>query len=101
MWPEFEELTSKLVREFASTAAAHDTLKKGNEVLTHSMFFMRDSLMFEEFCEAIKQVDIGRMWMVYDHWIFMMRGAGLHNYGNELLEMKAQFLYIWKTTPLY
>ena len=31
--------------------------------------------------------------MVYDHWIFMMCGAGLHNYGNELLEMKAQFLY--------
>ena len=81
------------MREFASTAAAHDALEKGDEVLAHSMFFMRDSLMFVEFCEAIKRADVGRMWMVYNHWIFMMRGAGLHNYGNELLEMKAQFLY--------
>ena len=33
------------------------------------------------------------MWVVYDFWKFMLRGAGCHNYGNEILEMKAQFLY--------
>ena len=31
------------------------------------------------------------MWVVYDFWVFMMWGAGCHNYGNEILEMKAQF----------
>ena len=91
-WPAFEELTRTLVWEFASTAADHDALKKGDKVLAHSIFIIRDSLMFMEFNDAIKQVDVGRMWMVYNHWIFMMRGAGLHNYGNKLLEMKAQFL---------
>ena len=79
--------------EFASTVAGHDALEKGDEVLVHSIFIICDSLMFIEFSDAIKQANVGWMWMVYDHWIFMMCGAGLHNYGNELLEMKAQFLY--------
>ncbi len=52
---------------------------------------MRDALMFYEFSDAIRNADVGRMWRVYDFWVFMMRGAGCHNYGNEILEMKAQF----------
>ena len=49
------------------------------------------AFFFWEFCDAIRDADVGRMWVVYDFWVFMMRGAGCHNYGNEILEMKAQF----------
>ncbi|TFY74351.1 hypothetical protein EWM64_g9660 [Hericium alpestre] len=92
-WDEFEQVSAALVEQFASTAAGHDALEHGDEMLAHSIFFIRDALLFFEFNSAIKDADVGRMWMVYDHWLFMMRGAGCHNYGNEILEMKAQFKY--------
>ncbi|KLO04076.1 hypothetical protein SCHPADRAFT_814147, partial [Schizopora paradoxa] len=56
--------------------------------------FIRDALSFWEFCSAIQDGDVGRMWDIYHIWVFMMRGAGCHNYGNELLEMIAQFTHI-------
>ena len=79
--------------KYAETGVGHDALEIGDEVLAHSIFFIRDALMFVEFSDAIRQADVGRMWLVYDFWTYMMRGAGCHNYGNELLEMKAQYLY--------
>jgi hypothetical protein len=92
-WTEFEEVVGKILNEYASTSAAHAALDAGDEVLGHSILFIRDALMFREFCEAIRDTDVGRMWTVYDFWVFMMRGAGCHNYGNKILEMKAQFAH--------
>ncbi|KAH9858437.1 hypothetical protein C2E23DRAFT_716977 [Lenzites betulinus] len=92
-WEEFDSLVDKLVREFTSTAAAHKALLEGDEVLGHAILFNCDALMFREFSEAVRGADVGRMWLIYDFWVFMMRGAGCHNYGNEILEMKAQFQY--------
>ena len=88
---EFDQVVDEIFAKYASTAAAHDMLEAGDQVLAHSILFMRDSLFFWEFCDAIRDADVGRMWVVYDFWVFMMRGAGCHNYGNEILEMKAQF----------
>lgn len=67
----------------------------GDEVFAHAIYFLRDALIFREFSEAIQDADVGRMWLVYDCWVFMMRGAGCHNYGNEILEMKASFTHIF------
>ncbi|KAG6835249.1 hypothetical protein H0H93_003482 [Arthromyces matolae] len=90
---EFEVVVEDIVTKYTSTAAAHDALEMDDEIMAHSILFMRDALMFWEFCDAVRDADVGRMWMVYDFWIFMFRGAGCHNYGNEILEMKAQFHY--------
>lgn len=57
------------------------------------LFCSSDTLFFWEFCDAVHDVDVGWMWLVYDFWLYMMCRAGCHNYGNELLEMKAQFSY--------
>lgn len=92
-YEDFEQVVTDLALKFASTAAAHDALDAGDEVLGHSILFMRDALLFFEFCDAIRDADVGRMWDIYDVWLWMMRGAGCHNYANELLEMKAQFMY--------
>jgi len=90
---EFERVVDEVISRYATTSAAHDALEAGDDVLAHSILFIRDSLFFWEFCDAIRDADVGRMWVVYDFWVFMMRGAGCHNYGNEILEMKAQFLH--------
>ncbi|KAF8869864.1 hypothetical protein CPB84DRAFT_1818522 [Gymnopilus junonius] len=78
---------------FMTTSAAHEALEIGDEVLAHSILFIRDSLFFWEFCDAIRDADVGRMWVVYDFWVYMTHGAGCHNYGNEILEMKAMFTH--------
>ncbi|KAF8061436.1 hypothetical protein FPV67DRAFT_1630829 [Lyophyllum atratum] len=88
---EFERVVGEVFTRYACTSAAHDALEAGDEVLAHSILFIRDALFFWEFCDAVRDADVGRMWVVYDFWVFMFRGAGCHNYGNEILEMKAQF----------
>ncbi|KAF8810425.1 hypothetical protein BYT27DRAFT_7253682 [Phlegmacium glaucopus] len=90
---KFESVVDEVITKYATTAAAQDALKAGDEVLAHSILFIQDSLFFWEFCDAVCDADVGQMWVVYDFWIFMMRGAGCHNYGNKILEMKAQFQY--------
>lgn len=79
---QFDQVVNEIFVKFATTAAAHDALEAGDEVLAHSILFIRDSLFFWEFCDAIRDADVGRMWVVYDFWVFMMCGAGCHNYGN-------------------
>ncbi|KAI0311155.1 hypothetical protein OF83DRAFT_1069289, partial [Amylostereum chailletii] len=83
-----------LVSRFATTLAAQQALQVADDVCAHSILFVRDALLFEEFGDAIRDADVGRMWSVYRVWVFMMRGAGCHNYGNEILEMIAQFRYV-------
>lgn len=90
-WAEFDAIARDIVKTFTRTSAAHEAHAKGDNVLAHAILFLRDALLFYEFCDAIRDADVGRMWVVYDHWVFMMRGAGCHNYGNEILEMKAQY----------
>ncbi len=90
-WDEFDQVVIELVDEYAMSAAAESAMFATDEVLAHSILFIRDALLFREFSDAIRCANVGRMWMVYDFWVFMMRGAGCHNYGNEILETKAQF----------
>ncbi|KAF5334932.1 hypothetical protein D9611_010044 [Ephemerocybe angulata] len=90
---EFLGVVKDIVAKYPTSAAAADALALGDEVKAHSLLFMRDMLFFWEFCDAIRDADVGRMWVVYDFWVLMFRGAGCHNYANELLEMKAQFEY--------
>ncbi|KIJ32520.1 hypothetical protein M422DRAFT_61536 [Sphaerobolus stellatus SS14] len=71
--------------------AGQRALEANDHVLSQSIFFMCDALMFWEFCDAIHYADVGRMWVVYDFWLFMMCGAGLNNYSNEIMEMKVQY----------
>jgi len=72
---------------------ADASLNASDDVLKHSKLFIRDALTFWVFSDAIRFEDAGTMWLVYTFWLFMFRGAGCHNYGNELLEMVAQFNY--------
>ena len=72
---------------------ADTSLNTSDDVLKHSKLFIRDALTFWVFSDTIRHEDVGMMWLVYTFWLFMFRGAGCHNYGNEILEMVAQFGY--------
>ena len=91
-WKEFNHVACVIVDEYAAEFGA-DTHLDGDEILKHSKLFIRDALVFLVFSDAIRYEDVGLMWLVYTFWLFMFRGAGCHNYGNEILEMVAQFQY--------
>jgi len=57
--------------KYTSMAAAHDMLDAGDEVLAHSILFMWDSLFFWEFCDAIWDADVGRMWVSLRRYIYI------------------------------
>jgi hypothetical protein len=57
---EFDRVNNEIFTKYASTAAAHDMLEAGDQVLAHSILFMRDSLFFWEFRDAIWDADVGQ-----------------------------------------
>lgn len=96
-WTEFDQVVHKIADEYAMAFGADSSLHLDDEVLKHSKLFIRDALTFWVFSDAIQWEDVGLMWLVYTFWLFMFRGAGCHNYGNEILEMMAQFRYEMST----
>ena len=92
-WSEFNRVVCTLTDEFAMAFDADNSLGADDDILKHSKLFIRDALTFWVFSDAIRHEDVGLMWLVYTFWLFMFRGAGCHNYGNEILEMVAQFRY--------
>lgn len=92
-WEEFEKVVNRVVDEYTLGCDADISLGANDDVLKHSKLFIRDALTFWVFSDAIRHEDVGTMWLIYTFWLFMFRGAGCHNYGNEILEMTAQFKY--------
>jgi len=92
-WKAFNEVVNKIVDEYTMVVGADASLDTSDNVLKHSKLFIRDTLTFWVFSDAIRFEDVGTMWLIYTFWLFMFRGAGCHNYGNEILEMVAQFTY--------
>jgi len=92
-WKEFDETVHTIVDKYTMVSGVDVSLSAEDDVLKHSQLFIRDALIFWVFSDAIRHEDIGTMWLVYAFWLFMFRGAGCHNYGNEILEMVAQYRY--------
>jgi hypothetical protein len=92
-WKAFDEVVEKIVSEYTMVSGADTSLDTSDDVLKHSKLFIRDTLTFWVFADAIRHEDVGTMWLIYTFWLFMFRGAGCHNYANEILEMVAQFEY--------
>lgn len=54
---------------------------------------MRDALLFCEFESAVSFADPGRVLHVLKHWVYSFRGAGMHNYARECLEILTKWKY--------
>ncbi|KJA15502.1 hypothetical protein HYPSUDRAFT_103171, partial [Hypholoma sublateritium FD-334 SS-4] len=64
-----------------------------DDYLAHSIYFIRDALLFCEFEHAVSFADAGRVLRVLKFWSFSFHGAGLHNYAQECLELLVRWKY--------
>lgn len=78
---------------FATAKAAHDAKEKNDDWLARSILFMRDALIFCEFESAVSHADAGRVIHVLKYWTYAFRGAGMHNYARECLEVVLKWKY--------
>lgn len=94
--PTFEqicELADRIVEGFTNSTAALAAKKAGDDYLQRSILFIRDALLFTEFESAVSFADAGRVLHVLKYWAFSFRGAGMHNYARECLEVLMRWKY--------
>lgn len=90
---EIQRLARKIVDEHATTEAGKDAKEKGDDVLAHARYYLRDVLTFLEFESAVTHGDPGRVLKVLKMWALAFRGAGMTRYAREALEI----LVTWET----
>ncbi|KAG8961831.1 hypothetical protein FRC00_011095 [Tulasnella sp. 408] len=88
---EIQRLASAISTKYATSVAGLVAKDKGDDVLAHACWFIRDTLTFVEFESAVSQGDAGRVLSIIKLWAYMFRGAGLYNYAREALEL----LSVW------
>ncbi|PPQ79975.1 hypothetical protein CVT24_003795 [Panaeolus cyanescens] len=87
------DFASYFVQTFANVSHAASAKKAQDDYLAHSIYFIRDALIFSEFEHAVSNADAGRVIRVLKFWAFSFRGAGLHNYAWECLEIVIRWKY--------
>ncbi|KAI0357409.1 hypothetical protein OH77DRAFT_1422261 [Trametes cingulata] len=89
--PDAASSTPAAERKDQTTSA--DSSWTGDRVLLNNIAFMRLTFWYLEFCAAVAEGDIGRVFEIIKLLRFSFWGAGSTNYGNELLELACNFLY--------
>lgn len=96
-WQPTPEMITKFANEFVAKYTDPTTAREAkavkDDVLAHSIYFIRDALIFCEFEHAVSHADAGRILRVLKYWSFAFRGAGLHNYARECLEIILRWKY--------
>ncbi|KAH7905106.1 hypothetical protein BJ138DRAFT_1018176 [Hygrophoropsis aurantiaca] len=96
-WKPEEEEVSKFVQEFVLEYTNPSTAENAKAIQddwrAHSVYFIRDTLLFCEFEHAVSHADAGRVLRVLKYWSFSFRGAGLHNYARECIEILLRWKY--------
>ena len=88
-----KDLTARIVREWTSTKSAEKAKSKEDDWIAHSIYFLRDALLFCEFEDAVANADAGRVLRILRFWCLAFRGAGQHNYARECAEVLLQWKY--------
>ncbi|KAI0038105.1 hypothetical protein FA95DRAFT_1506067, partial [Auriscalpium vulgare] len=83
-------LASRILYTIMSAEAAKDV---NDDYLAHSIYFIRDALIFCEFERGVSEADAGPVLRVIKFWTFAFRGAGLHNYARESAEVILRWKY--------
>ena len=94
--PKPENVTtfsSEFVKKYAATTMAKAAKEVHDDYLAHSIYFIRDALIFCEFEHAVSYADAGRVLRILKFWSLSFRGAGLHNYSRECLELLIRWKY--------
>ncbi|KAJ7496051.1 hypothetical protein B0H11DRAFT_1910318 [Mycena galericulata] len=94
--PTLEELSAfaqEFVRDFTAAINAESAKNVNNDYYAHSLYFIRDALIFCFFEHAVAFADAGGVLRVLKFWALSFRGAGLHNYARECIEILLQWKY--------
>ncbi|KAJ7714683.1 hypothetical protein B0H14DRAFT_3901740 [Mycena olivaceomarginata] len=94
--PTVEELTEfaqDFVAHFTEAIRTEQAKNINDDYYAHSQYFIRDALIFCAFEHAVAFADAGRVLRVLKYWAFSFRGAGLHNYARECMEILLQWKY--------
>ncbi|TFK58836.1 hypothetical protein BDN72DRAFT_781521 [Pluteus cervinus] len=89
----YSELASTLVDKYCNPVSAEESKSAKDDISAHSIYFIRDALIFCEFEHAVSFADAGRVLRVLKYFAFLFRGAGLHNYARESLEIVIRWKY--------
>ncbi|KAF8962191.1 hypothetical protein BDZ97DRAFT_1663230, partial [Flammula alnicola] len=90
---DVSKFAENFVEKYANSTRAKDAKAVKDDHLAHSIYFIRDALMFCEFEHAVSHADAGRVLRILKYWSFSFRGAGLHNYARECLELILRWKY--------
>ncbi|KAJ7839705.1 hypothetical protein B0H14DRAFT_3869657 [Mycena olivaceomarginata] len=94
--PTVEELTEfaqDFVAHFTEAIRTEQAKNINDDYYAHSQYFIRDALIFCAFEHAVAFADAGRVLRVLKYWAFSFRGAGLHNYARECMEILLQWKF--------
>ncbi|KAI0318809.1 hypothetical protein OF83DRAFT_1170743 [Amylostereum chailletii] len=90
---DVEAFANNFVEKFAMPSSAEKAKAMNDDYLAHSVYFIRDALIFCVFEHAVSHADAGPVLRVLKYWTFSFRGAGLHNYGRECAEVLLRWQY--------
>ena len=88
------ELATATLRHYEGlVGAAHTVLQNRDEVEAFDLLFIDDLIRHFEYHRAVRNGEIGSMWVVYKFWLHTFKGAGMSIYANLLAGMFVQFEY--------
>ncbi|KAJ7210935.1 hypothetical protein C8J57DRAFT_1539795 [Mycena rebaudengoi] len=94
--PTVDELSSfaqDFVTDFTVAANIEHAKNINDDYYAHSQYFIRDALIFCVFEHGVAFADAGVVLRVLKYWALSFRGAGLHNYARECIEVQLQWKY--------
>ncbi|KAF9117405.1 hypothetical protein BGW39_002215 [Mortierella sp. 14UC] len=67
----------------------------------NAILFLRDMAVYIEFCDAIKEGDVGRLEEILKRITIMIQAGNHHNYAPELLRLRYNIQHKWSETRKY
>ncbi|KAJ6495492.1 hypothetical protein C8R45DRAFT_1095125 [Mycena sanguinolenta] len=90
---ELKEFAHDFARNFTETQNIEKAKNINDDYYAHSQYFIRDALIFCVYERGVAFADAGVVIRVLKYWAFSFRGAGLHNYARECIEIVVQWKY--------
>ncbi|KAJ7709249.1 hypothetical protein B0H14DRAFT_3172483 [Mycena olivaceomarginata] len=90
---ELKNFAEDFVKDFAEARNIECAKNIDDDYYAHSQYFIRDALIFCVFEHGVAFADAGVVLCVLKYWEFSFRGAGLHNYARECIEILLQWKY--------
>ncbi|KAF8172603.1 hypothetical protein K438DRAFT_1611725, partial [Mycena galopus ATCC 62051] len=89
----YEKFAEEFVKGFTEAKNIQQAKNIDDDYYAHSQYFIRDALIFCVFEHGVAFADAGVVLRVLKYWAFSFRGAGLHNYARECIEILLQWKY--------